>query len=223
MIFRRYLSAYKCSIRAAERHITTAAHSYQRSVSDQTLRLSQNMRATNFLAQHDSRSNLSVSLLGARYCVVLTCMYIDTIAYCNCFVFSLAYLVKIHTRIGAKYSTNICFYFICFVIFHVLIGGGVLSPIFFLLLFYLIVISFDDDNTPMQYTAIQKFISLKNQRTNGPVNAHLIYGPTARTKTNKIGKSQPRYIIYINFVELESPMLHAKFQDHRTSGSGEDF
>ena len=29
-------------------------------------------------------------------------------------------------------------------------------------------------------------------------------------------------IIYINFVELESPMLHAKFQDHRTSGSGEE-
>ena len=40
----------------------------------------------------------------------------------------------------------------------------------------------------------------------------------------KIGKGQPRVIIYINFVELESPMLHAKFQDHRTSGSGgEDF
>ena len=29
-------------------------------------------------------------------------------------------------------------------------------------------------------------------------------------------------IIYINFVELESPILHAKFQDHRTSGSGEE-
>ena len=28
--------------------------------------------------------------------------------------------------------------------------------------------------------------------------------------------------IYIHFVELESPMLHAKFQDHRTSGSGEE-
>ena len=31
-----------------------------------------------------------------------------------------------------------------------------------------------------------------------------------------------RIIIYINFVELESPMQHAKFQDHRTSGSGEE-
>ena len=30
-------------------------------------------------------------------------------------------------------------------------------------------------------------------------------------------------IIYINFVELESLILHAKFQEHRTSGSGEDF
>ena len=38
----------------------------------------------------------------------------------------------------------------------------------------------------------------------------------------KIGQGQPRVIIYINFVELESPILHAKFQDHRTSGSGEE-
>ena len=29
--------------------------------------------------------------------------------------------------------------------------------------------------------------------------------------------------IFIKSLELESPMLHAKFQDHRTSGSGEDF
>ena len=27
---------------------------------------------------------------------------------------------------------------------------------------------------------------------------------------------------FINLVELESPILHAKFQDHRTSGSGEE-
>ena len=38
----------------------------------------------------------------------------------------------------------------------------------------------------------------------------------------KLGQGQHRVIIYINFVELESPMLHAKFQDHRTSGSGEE-
>ena len=29
-------------------------------------------------------------------------------------------------------------------------------------------------------------------------------------------------MIYIHFVELLSPMLHAKFQNHRPSGSGED-
>ena len=58
--------------------------------------------------------------------------------------------------------------------------------------------------------------------TNGPVNAHLISGPTGSTKTNKISQSHPRVIIYINFVELESPILHAKFHDHRTSGSGEE-
>ena len=28
--------------------------------------------------------------------------------------------------------------------------------------------------------------------------------------------------VYINFVELESPMLQTMFQDHRTSGSGEE-
>ena len=61
-----------------------------------------------------------------------------------------------------------------------------------------------------------------NQRTNGPVKAHLISWPTVSTKTNKIGQGQPRVIIYINFVELESQMLHAKFQDHRTSGYGEE-
>ena len=61
-----------------------------------------------------------------------------------------------------------------------------------------------------------------NQRTDGPVNAHLISGPTVSTKTSKLGQGHPRVIIYINFVELESPMLHAKFQDHRTSGSGEE-
>ena len=38
-----------------------------------------------------------------------------------------------------------------------------------------------------------------------------------------MGQGQPRVIIYINFVELESPMLHAMFQDHRTSGSGVEY
>ena len=63
---------------------------------------------------------------------------------------------------------------------------------------------------------------MSNQRTNGPVNAHLISGPTVSTKRSKIGQGQPRVIIYIDIVELESPMLSAKFQDHRTSGSGEE-
>ena len=37
-----------------------------------------------------------------------------------------------------------------------------------------------------------------------------------------MGQGQLRVIIYINFVEFEFPILHAKFQDHRTSGSGEE-
>ena len=61
-----------------------------------------------------------------------------------------------------------------------------------------------------------------NQRANGPVNAHLISGPSVSTKTSKIRQAHPRVIIYLNFVELESPMLHAKFQDHWASGSGEE-
>ena len=32
---------------------------------------------------------------------------------------------------------------------------------------------------------------LNNQRTNGPINAHLISGPTVSTKTNNIGKVNP--------------------------------
>ena len=65
---------------------------------------------------------------------------------------------------------------------------------------------------------LYKRLTITNQRTNGPVNAHLISGPTGNTKTNKIGQSQPRVIMFINFVELESPMIHAKFQDQWTSG-----
>ena len=38
----------------------------------------------------------------------------------------------------------------------------------------------------------------------------------------RVGQSHPRVIIYINLVELESPMLHAKFQDYRTSVPGEE-
>ena len=38
----------------------------------------------------------------------------------------------------------------------------------------------------------------------------------------KIGQGQSRIIIYNNLVELESTMLHVKFQAHRTPGSGEE-
>ena len=31
-----------------------------------------------------------------------------------------------------------------------------------------------------------------------------------------------RVIIHIEFIDIEYPMLHAKFQGHRTSGSGEE-
>ena len=40
--------------------------------------------------------------------------------------------------------------------------------------------------------------------------------------SKKNSQGQVRVTIYINFVEFESQMLHAKFKDHRTSGSGEE-
>ena len=36
-----------------------------------------------------------------------------------------------------------------------------------------------------------------------------------------MGQGQIRVIIYINFVELEYIMLHAKFNDHRTINSSD--
>ena len=39
---------------------------------------------------------------------------------------------------------------------------------------------------------------------------------------HKIGQGHPRVMIYINFVELQSLMLHTKFQNHWPSGSGEE-
>ena len=53
-----------------------------------------------------------------------------------------------------------------------------------------------------------------------PLNAFLTFSPFKCIANQilpfgKTGQSQRRVIIYINFVELESLMLHAKFQDHR--------
>ena len=38
----------------------------------------------------------------------------------------------------------------------------------------------------------------------------------------EIGQGHPSVMIYINFVDLRSIMLHAKFQNHRSSGSEEE-
>ena len=40
---------------------------------------------------------------------------------------------------------------------------------------------------------------------------------------HKIGQGHPKVMIYINFEELLSLMLHAKFRNHRLSGSGKVF
>ena len=59
-----------------------------------------------------------------------------------------------------------------------------------------------------------------------PLNDFVTFSPFKRTGDPigpclKIGQGQPRDISYLNFVEI--PMLHATFQDHRTSGSGEAY
>ena len=38
----------------------------------------------------------------------------------------------------------------------------------------------------------------------------------------RIGQGQIRVTIYTNYIGPKSSMQHAKFQDHRISGSGED-
>ena len=68
-----------------------------------------------------------------------------------------------------------------------------------------------------------------NQSTNGPVNAHLISGPTISTKTSfsktdscKIDQGHLRVTIYIKCVEFIN--IHAKFHDQMTNSSvGKDF
>ena len=62
---------------------------------------------------------------------------------------------------------------------------------------------------------------MKTQRTNSPVNAHLISGPNVNDHCHKIGQGQLRVTIYIHFLELEYIMLHVKFQDHKTISSRE--
>ena len=63
--------------------------------------------------------------------------------------------------------------------------------------------------------------TIYNQRMSGLINAHLTFGPGISSLSKvyqilpclKIGKSQPRVIIYANYVE----------QDYQISGSEEDF
>ena len=57
-----------------------------------------------------------------------------------------------------------------------------------------------------------KFFSLHDFVTALPIQTN------RRSNLTLIGHGQPRAIIYINFVDLKSPMLHAKLKDHRTSG-----
>ena len=65
--------------------------------------------------------------------------------------------------------------------------------------------------------------AFENHWTNGPVNAHLISWPLISTIRNQPNLTAiVRVIIYT--LELESPLVLAKLQDHRTLASeGEDF
>ena len=61
------------------------------------------------------------------------------------------------------------------------------------------------------------FLPLNDFVTVFPIETHR---PPNLTLLQK-GQGQPRFIIYTNVVDLDSPMLHAKFQD-RPLGSGEE-
>ena len=62
-----------------------------------------------------------------------------------------------------------------------------------------------------QQTSLNDFVIVFPNQTYRPPNSPCL----------KIGQCQPRVIIYINFEELGSLMLYAKFQDYRITGSGE--
>ena len=63
-----------------------------------------------------------------------------------------------------------------------------------------------------------RFIPLKGFGTVFPIQTH---GQSNLTLLN-MSQGQPSVIIYTNFVELESPMLHTTVQDQRTFSSGEE-
>ena len=62
-----------------------------------------------------------------------------------------------------------------------------------------------------------------------PIKRHSNSFPHSKRTCDQIrscrkgSQGQPKVTVYINFVELQSSMLHAKFQDNRVFGSGEDF
>ena len=64
--------------------------------------------------------------------------------------------------------------------------------------------------TPFPRRCHLKFGEKKMFENNGHIH---VYSPGAGgdSPCHKIGQGQPRVINYNNFVELESPMLHAKF------------
>ena len=65
-----------------------------------------------------------------------------------------------------------------------------------------------------------KFCSSNRTLTIFPIQMH---GRPMLTLPHKIGQSHVMVMIYINFVELYCLMLHAKIQNHRPSGSGEEY
>ena len=66
-----------------------------------------------------------------------------------------------------------------------------------------------DDGDPWVPKNLLKPRAKGNQRTNDPINAHL-----------RSGICDLSVMVYINFVDLLSLMLHARLQNHRP-GSGE--
>ena len=87
---------------------------------------------------------------------------------------------------------------------------------------YMYIVQGQGQTIPWEIFFVKNINFLSNWSFTASFYQLMTYKSFPHSNTGKIGQGQAWVIIYINFVELESLMLHAKFQDHRTSSSGEE-
>ena len=84
-----------------------------------------------------------------------------------------------------------------------------------MLVIYMYIAPGQGQTTPWgQYFFINKYsVNLVISWKFFPSNDFLTVSPIQTHKRRKIGQGQQKVIIYTNFLGLESPMMHVKFQD----------